>query len=221
MTDESKKTKLELVSEADAAVTPIAKPSAFDVNKFRSNTDATIAGVETLLTALPHGTISQARDFVRLHPDEETYWSTELCFVSVPIKGASKDSLHLIIESLAKQYLSSARIQRFRLALATKPYDNFFLCHVPTQNPENSWNKSNVDACEQAKTLWTQATSRREEGIDAYKVERSRDLDAFPPPKWPTQSLDELIGATFAGHMIETADHPGLLRLIGAKQKMS
>jgi hypothetical protein len=221
MVDEPKKTKLELVSEDGEAVTPIAKPGAFDADKFRSNTDATIAGVETLQTALPHYSISQAKDFVRLHPDEETYWSKELCFVSVPIKGASKDSLHLIVELLAKQYLPSARIQRFRLALATKPYDNFFLCHVPTRNTDNSWNESNLAACEQAKTMWTQATSRREEGVDAYKVERSRDLDAFPAPKWPTQSLNELIGATFAGRMIETADHPGLLRLIGAKQSVS
>jgi hypothetical protein len=30
-----------------------------------------------------------------------------------------------------------------------------------------------------------------------------------------------LIGVTFPGRMIESEDHPGLLRLIGAKQSMS
>jgi hypothetical protein len=223
MTDEIKNPKLKVVGDEtnEEVVTPITKPAAFDANKFRSSTDATIAGVETLQTALPHQTIAQAKDFVRLHPDVDNYWSNELCFVHVPIKGARKESLHLIIEPLAMKYLPSARIQRFRLALATKPNDNFFLCHVPTKNTDNSWNESNLAACEQAKTLWTQATSRREEGIDAYKVDCSRDTDAFPNPKWPTQSLNELIGATFAGRMIETDDHPGLLRLIGAKQKIS
>jgi len=150
-------------------VVPIAKPAAFSADKFRSNTEPTIAGVETLLTALPHCTISQARDFVRLHPNEEMYWSKELCFVIVPIKGASRDSLHLIVEALAMQYLSSKRILRFRLALATKPHDSFFLCHVPTRNTDNSWNQSNLAACEQAKTVWTQATSRREEGFDVTR----------------------------------------------------
>jgi hypothetical protein len=209
-----------LVKTAQETV-PIAKPSAFDLEKFKSKRAAAIANVETLQTGLPHHSISQAKDFVRLHPDEERYWSPELCFVSVPIKGQKKDTLHLIEEDLAMQYLSSGRIQRFRLALASKPFDVFFLCHVPTQNTDNEWNMSNVAACDVAKTLWVQATSRRDENVDGYKVDYAREQDAFPDPKWPTQSLGELIGLTFAGRMIDNADHPALLRLIGAKQSLS
>jgi hypothetical protein len=141
--------------------------------------------------------------------------------VNVPIKGQKRDTLHLIEEDLAMRYLPSAKVLRFRLALATKPDDVFFLCHVPSRNTDNTWNESNLKACEQAKTLWTQATSRKEEGVEAYKVDKSRDLDAFPAPKWPSQSLSELIGATFSGRMITSDDHPGLLRLIGAKQDVS
>jgi hypothetical protein len=72
--------------------------------------------------------------------------------------------------------------------------------------------------CEQAKVRWTQLSSRKEEGVDNYKIDVARDADVFPEPKWPTQSLDDLIGVTFAGRMIDREDHPGLLRLIGAKQ---
>jgi hypothetical protein len=197
-------------------VVPIAKPSAFDLDKFKSKRAAAVANVETLQTGLPHHSISQAKDFVRLHPEEENYWSPELCFVSVPIKGQKRDTL-----DLAVQYLPSGRIQRFRLALASKPHDAFFLCNVPTRNTDNQWNESNLAACEQAKKLWVQATSRREENVDGYKVDFAREQDAFPEPKWPTQSLGELIALTFAGRMIDRADHPGLLRLIGAKQNLS
>ena len=56
--------------------------------------------MSTLLTALPHHNIAQANDWVRLHPDEENYWSAELCFVNVPIKGQKKDLVHLIDEEL-------------------------------------------------------------------------------------------------------------------------
>jgi hypothetical protein len=115
-------------------------------------------------------------------------------------------------------YLPSARVLRFRLALASKPFDVFFLCHVPTHNLDNSWNKSNLQACELAKTYWTQATSRKEEGVDSYKIDFAKDPDAFSEPKWPVQSLADLIGKTFAGHMIDSEVHPGLRRLIGAKQ---
>ena len=198
--------------------TPIVKPAAFSSDKFRSQTPDTSAGVETLLTALPHHKISEAKDWVRLHPDVANYWSPELCFVHVPIKGARKEALHLIVERLALRFLVSARILRFRLALATKPNDAFFLCHVPSQNLDNTFNKSNLNGCHQAKTLWTQLTSRKEEGVDEYKVDFSRDPDAFPEPNWPTQSLDKLIEVTFIGRMILAEDHPGLLRLIGARQ---
>jgi hypothetical protein len=219
MTSESKNLKPVPAIEPD--VTPIAKPGGFDLNKFKSTRSSTIAGVETLLTGLPNFRISEAKDFVRLHPSEESYWSIELCFVNVPIKGAKRDTLHLIEEALAMQYLESARIDRFRLALASKPNDIFFLCHVPSQNLDNRYNEIALDGCSQAKASWVQVTSRRNEGVDEYKVSYAREQDAFPDPQWPTQSLGELIAKTFDGRMIDRADHPGLLRLVGAKPIVS
>jgi hypothetical protein len=222
MDDEDKEVKLEVVGEAeDADKMSIPKPNLFSLDKFKSKRSAALAGVETLQTALPHHKIAEARDFVRLHPDEDKYWSPELCFVNVPIRGMKRDTLHLIDEEIAMRFLPSQKIMRFRLALASKPFDIFFMCHVPTQNEDNTWVDSNLKACEQSKTLWTQATSRKEEGVEAYKVDPAKDPDAFPPPKWPTQTLDELINATFSGRMIVTDDHPGLARLVGAKPSMS
>lgn len=221
MGNDKKATQPNFIEDDGPPATPIAKPGAFNLEKFRSKRDAAIANVETLLTALPHYPISQAKDFVRLHPNEETHWSFELCFVNVPIRGQKKDTLHLIDEDLAVQYLPSGRIIRFRLALATKPFDVFFLAHVPTRNLDNTWNESAIKASENAKTLWTQATSRKEQGVEAYKIDFAQNQDAFPDPKWPTQSLSDLIGVTFANRFIDRADHPGLLRLIGAKQDLA
>jgi hypothetical protein len=197
-----------------AGDSPISKPEKFFVSKFKSSRAATIASVTTLPSALPTHSLAQAKDYVRLHP---TVWTDELCFVAVPIKGAPRDSKHLILEDLAMQFLPSARIIRHRLALASKPLDKFFLCEVPSQNLDNSWVASNVRACESAKAHWTEATSRRDEGVDSYLVKVADDPDAFPEPNWPTQSIDELIAITFAGRMIETPDHAGLLRLMGRK----
>jgi hypothetical protein len=204
-----------------ASTLTIAKPNGFDLNKFRSKRPDAIANVATLQTGLPVHTISQAKDFVRLHPVEDPYWSPELCFVMVPIRGSKRDSLHLIEEELAMRFLPSGMILRFRLSLATKPQDKFFLCRVPTRNLDNSWNRDNVAGCEQAKKLWTVVTSRGEEGVDGYLIKVARDADAFPKPKWPEQSLPDLIERAFAGRMIDCEDHPALLRLIGAKQSVS
>jgi hypothetical protein len=213
--------KLHVIAEPKAEEVSIPKPKGFSLDKFKSKRSAAIANVQTLQTALPHHSIADAKDFVRLHPDEERFWSPELCFVNVPIKGMKRDTLHLIEEELAMQYLSSARILRFRLALASKPFDVFFLCHIPTQNKDNLWNASNLQACEQAKKLWVQATSRKAEGVEGYKIDYAQHADAFPDPNWPAQSLDELIVVTFDGRTIEVADHPGLLRLVGMKQEIS
>src|SRR5262245_13743044 len=193
---------------------PLTSPATFSPSRrLRS---------ETLLTGLPHHTISEARDFVRLHDDETNYWSPELCFVNVPIVGQKKDALHLITEDIAMQYLPNSRIQRFRLALATKPHDSFFLCHVPTRNLDNQWNQTNLDGCMKGRTRWVQVTSRREEGYESYKINYAKDQDAFPTPNWPSQSLIDLILRTFDnGRQIEDAKHPGLLRLIGARQELS
>src|SRR5262249_8589797 len=156
--------------------------------------------------------IAEARDFVRLHHDEENWWSPELCFVNVPIKGQKHDTLHLIDEDLALQYLQPGRIQRFRLALATKPYDVQFLCKIPSRNFDNEWNRATVKACETAKKKWTIAVSRKEEGVETYKIDYAED-GAFPEPNWPNkQTLEDLILARFLGLSIEVADHPGLLR---------
>jgi hypothetical protein len=199
----------------------IPKPGKSSLDMFKSTRDPTIAGVEKLLTPLPHYKISDAKDFARLHHDKEKYWSTELCFVHVPIKGQKRDQLHLINEELAKRFLPSDRIKRFRLALATKPYDVFFLCHVPSRNLDNTWNDTNLQACLQAKTNWTQATSRKGENVEGYQISYAREQDSFPQPNWPKENLDKLILVTFAGCMIDREDHPALLRLIGAKQSTS
>jgi hypothetical protein len=219
----SMNTKPKLVSEASSPeeAASIAKPSGFSLDKFKSKRAAAMEGVLTLQTALPVHRIAEAKDFVRLHPDEEEYWSSELCFVNVPIKGVKRDTLHLIEEDLAMEYLPSARILRFRLALATKPYDVFFLCAVPTQNVDNTWVATNVAACLQGKDQWVMASSRKDEGVEAYRVTFAKSPDAFPAPKWPTQPLSELLHVTFSGRMIDHVDHPGLRRLVGDKQSAS
>jgi hypothetical protein len=210
--------KQEENTEPVAEAVSIPKPTGFTLDKFKSKRANAIAGVQTLQTALPIFKISDARDFVRTHDDEANYWSDEICCVSVPIKGQKRDQLHLIDEDLAMQFLPDARILRFRLALATKPQDSFFLCQIPTRNGDNPWNESNLQACELAKTQWVMVTSRRGEGAEGYKVDFAKHQDAFPKPLWPSASLEELIGKAFTGRLITDENNPALLRLIGARQ---
>jgi hypothetical protein len=170
---------------------------------------------------LPILKIGNVNDFARLHPSESEYWTPELCFVSVPIKGAKRDLLHVIDDDLAVLYLPAKKIKRFRLALACKPHDVYFWCIVPSQNLDNPWNADALTACYRGQTHWLQAVSRQSEGAEGYEIEFAKDQGAFPQPNWPSRSLDELLEATFKDANIDHDRHPGLLRLIGAKQDLT
>jgi hypothetical protein len=201
---------------------PILKPSGFSLDGFRSKRSASIGGVATLPASLSIMRLSEAKDYIRLHPNEAAYWSDELCLVHVPTKGVRGGSLlHLILEDLACAYLPEGKIIRHRLALASKPDDVFFLAEIPSTNLDNSWNASTLEGAEVGKTHWVQLTSLKNAGQERYKVDYAKDQDAFEEPTWLTQPLAELIGGAFSpNRAITLEDHPGLLRLIGAKQQL-
>jgi hypothetical protein len=210
--------KLKVVAEDGEATKPIAKPEKkLGLDRFKSKLTSSVSGgVETLQNALPQYSLAGAKDFVRLHPDVDAYWSVELTFVNVPVKGTKRDTLHLIDEDVAKRNgIHQAKLKRLRLALASKPNDVFFLCEVPSRNLDNTWVASNLDACTQATQRWTQALSQKEEGKESYKVDFARNASAFPEPRWPSQTLDEMILKAYDGRMIDDDDHPGIARLVG------
>jgi len=58
-------------ANGSASAGAVAKPGPFDLNKFKSKRADAIANVDTLQTGSPISSMSQAKDFVRLHPDED------------------------------------------------------------------------------------------------------------------------------------------------------
>ena len=135
----------------------------------------------------------------------------------MPVKGQRSHTLHLIDEEIALTYIPNGDILRFKLALASKPYDEFFLAQVPTQNLDNTWNKSNLEAIEIARKVWARVTSLKNDGLEHYHITRAKDEDAFPEPKWPKQTTTELIRAAFQGRTIESDQDDALKRLTGSR----
>ena len=199
---------------------PIAKPDGFSLDKFKSKHAAAMANVETLQTALPHHSIAQAKDFVRLHPNEENHWSSELCFVDVPIKGQKRDTLHLIDEELAMRYLPSVELNTASPGARDQAVRHIFPLPGPDAEHRQHLEREQIGRVRRRRRYGRGTVVGRRKASTATRSTFARDPDAFPEPKWPTQSLDELIERTFAGRMIDSEDHPGLLRLIGAKQSV-
>ena len=196
-------------------IVPDDSKSTFDLARFKSSRPPGSVGVVALVTALPVHKISEAKDFVRVA--DESLWTPELCFVNVPVKGQRAHTLHLIDEEIALTFIPNGDIQRFKLALAAKPYDEFFLVVVPSQNLDNTWNKSNLEAIEIAQKEWVRVTSLKLEGNERYQITRAKDVDAFPEPKWPKQTTAELVQAAFQGRTIESDQDDALKRLTGSR----
>ena len=196
----------------------IPKPAAFDLDQFAC--DGPAMGVKRLPMALPVRKFSDLRDFGRLHPDD-AYWSKPLALVGIPVKGQRHKVPHLIRSDLAEKHLPARLINRRRLALGTDPEGKLFLCEVPCDNLDNAWNKSNLDACEYAKTRWVRADSKNDVGLEGYEISFPLSTKAFREPEWPAQPLSELIGIAFKDRAIMSDDHPALLRLIGAEQQQA
>ena len=200
----------------------ILKPSGFSLDGFRSKRSASIGGVATLLASLPIMPSREAKDLSASTPTRPHTGRTSCASCNVPTKGVRGGSLlHLILEDLACAYLPEGKIIRHRLALASKPDDVFFLAEIPTTNLDNSWNVSNLEGCELGKTRWVQLTSQKNAGQERYKIDYSRDEDAFPEPTWLTAAVGRAYrcGVLARPHH-RHEDHPGLLRLIGAKQQL-
>jgi len=193
----------------------IPKPAAFDLDQFAS--EGPTMGVKRLPMALPVRKFSDLKDFGRLHPDD-AYWSKPLALVGIPVKGQRHKVLHLIRPDLAEKHLPAPLVNRRRLALGTDPEGKLFLCEVPCDNLDNAWNKSNLEACEYAKTRWVRADSKNDIGLEGYEISFPLSTKAFREPEWPVQPLSEIIGIAFKDRVIMSDDHPALLRLIGAEQ---
>ena len=104
---------------ADKPELKIVKPSGFSLDKFKTKGGAAAASVDTLQAALMHCKIKEAKDFVRLHKNEDEFWTPELCFVNVPTKGqkpytSSMRSLRLAIWSTGKSSASDWPWRRSR-----------------------------------------------------------------------------------------------------------
>ena len=180
-------------SETEATATTITKPGAFTLDRFKTKRAAAMANVETLLTALPHHSIAQAKDFVRLHPDEDAYWSPELCFVDRADQGA--EARHLAPDRRGTRRALPAERQDSALpsGAGDKPYDVFFLVPRPDTQRGQHLEREQHRGLRAGKDAMDAGDEPSRGGRRGYKIDVARDPDAFPQPKWPTQSLDELI----------------------------
>jgi hypothetical protein len=105
------------------------------------------------------------------------------------------------------------------LTLASMPGNKLFLGVVPCRHLDNDFNATMLKAIERAKTGWH--CILRLQDKDGYWAKPPEDPDFADPPAWTSQTFEGLVHAHFAPHrLIMVADHPGLWRMRGKKQRI-
>ena len=161
----------EILTPADPPVS-IERPKGSLLARFKTGRENE-GRVEKLLMALPHYKPSDARDFIRLHPDDD-YWSDELSFATVPVQGMKDGVLHLITIELALE-LPPGRRGAVPVGVGDQTFQSLFLAHIPSTNLDNIWNETCVRACTEARAKWRMVVSRKIEGKEGYDSEPTRN----------------------------------------------
>jgi hypothetical protein len=145
--------------------------------------------------------------FSRVHPGSEYRCSVLL----VTDQEGDRES-YLAIPALAPLLGSMAAPKILRLAVdnASTPY----LVPEPIPDPNgrpNLWNLTNLQAIKTAENFWVRLESCKDAGQYRVIIASGNLGD----PRWPSQTMDELVLQCFEGRIIQTADHPLIRQLEG------
>ena len=149
--------------------------------------------------------LSRSR-FSRTNPSEE--YKALLFFFEDKNTGET----YIVTPSMAP-YLGSmvqAKILRLAVDNAAVPY----LIAEPVIDPNgrpNLWNNSMTGAILTSETKWVRINSNKEAG--QYEIIIAQDN--LGEPKWPEQTMDELIREVFGNKIISSLDHPLIRQLQG------
>ena len=160
-------------------------------------------------TVLPlkatYGKLNKHR-FCRVHPGDEYQFR---CLI---VEDKENSETYLAFPNMAGHLGSLATVKTILLAVDNSGIPK--LISEPDIDPSgrrNLWQSSLKDAIKQGKKEWVRVEANMQAG--QYEITKStNDLGA---PKWPNQSMEELINDTFSGRIIDSPDHPYIRQIQG------
>jgi hypothetical protein len=186
---------------------PKTAPNPFDPAALRiTDGFAANGGAEKLLLVL-HVQKPNKQSFVRVHPGPE--FSIQIALLELK----EEREFYAVAPSVAEQL--PGEVRAVEICLAMTQQGTAFLWPVPlpsTDRKGNSWNVTARAGADLAKTKWVRLTANM--SAQCYDVHVAQAATA--DPVWPDKSLGDLLKIAFGnGRLIDSLDHPVILRLLG------
>jgi hypothetical protein len=169
--------------------------------------DESTPGAKPLLLRVPVEK-PNPQDFVRVRPEPQHRAITYILEVK------EKRETYVVVPAVARMVLKE--VKKVELRICVNLNGAVRLWPVPMPKPDeksNAYNESHRAAAEEAEKDWVRVWS---DGKAAQYVAEA-PIDEQPPPRWPDQTLDDLIDIAFKGRIIDSIDHPVLKALRGQR----
>jgi len=164
-----------------------------------------VSGGVALPLKATYGKLNKHR-FCRVHPSDDYKFR---CLV---VDDKDNGETYLAAPNMASQLGNLATPKTIRLAVDNAGTPK--LIGEPDLDPSgrrNLWQSSYKDAIKQAENDWVRVQANMAAG--QYEITPSMSDLGFP--RWPKQSMDELINDAFAGRIIDSPDHPYIRQIQG------
>jgi len=144
--------------------------------------------------------------FCRVHP------GVEYKFRCLLVDDKENGETYLAAPSMAGHLGSLATAKTIRLAVDNSGIPKLIgEPDIDLSGRRNLWQSSYKDAINQAENNWV----RVEANMKAGQYEITKSSNDLGDPKWPNQTMEELINDAFSGRIIDSPDHPYIRQIQG------
>ena len=145
----------------------------------------------------------------RVHPGEE--WQIQAAL----LKWEDDGTQFFITPDFYPDLPAKAQLAILRTVVTTQGSVGLWPLKMPGADGwDNEWWQSARSVAAQAERSWVRMVANKEaRGYDVFTP-----MADFGEPAWPDQSFSELLKIAFAGKVIDSLDHPVVIKLLGRTQ---
>ena len=185
------------------------KKPKIDLERVRAKADQSIdLGVTTEYTMIPIRN-PKPDEFFRCMPDED--YSMDAHILSLK----AENEWYMIDPDILPEIQLESQLRVRTVYVCVTMNSTPFVTCIPQHDGMgkiNSWHQSGHITMEEAKQCWVRRQADKANG--GYTITKAINA-MLPDPKWPTMTLNEIIGRAFDKFYIDDINHPVLQRLRG------